>query len=147
VIARGRSPRSNLHAPRSPRPCGARDDRSWSLRGRAAFSVIARGVAPEAISMHGDRHAPAGLAMTDGSHCEERSDEAISSQHEMTQLSYIHSSSTAAMLDVELTAMFTKQFYVYILTNKNHTVLYTGITNDLQKRTWEHEEGLGSKFN
>jgi len=50
------------------------------------------------------------------------------------------------MLDVELTAMFTKQFYVYILTNKNHTVLYTGITNDLQKRTWEHEAGLGSKF-
>src|SRR5205809_6546524 len=35
-----------------------------------AFSVIARGVAPEAISMHRDRHAPAGLAMTDGSHCE-----------------------------------------------------------------------------
>ena len=38
------------------------------------------------------------------------------------------------------------QYYVYILTNKNHTVLYTGITNDLQKRTWEHEVGLGSKF-
>ena len=38
------------------------------------------------------------------------------------------------------------QYYVYILTNKNHTVLYTGITNDLQKRTWEHEAGLGSKF-
>src|SRR5438093_2241667 len=44
--------------------------------------------------MHGDRHAPAGLAMTDGSHCEERSDEAISSQHEMTQLSHMHSPST-----------------------------------------------------
>ena len=38
------------------------------------------------------------------------------------------------------------QFYVYILTNKNHTALYTGITNDLQKRTWEHKTGLGSKF-
>ncbi|PYP19530.1 MAG: hypothetical protein DMD53_14045 [Gemmatimonadetes bacterium] len=38
------------------------------------------------------------------------------------------------------------QYYVYILTNKNHTVLYTGITNDLQKRTWEHKTGLGSKF-
>src|SRR5437867_673819 len=44
--------------------------------------------------MHRDRHAPAGLAMTDGSHCEERSDEAISSQHEMTQLSHMHSPST-----------------------------------------------------
>ena len=40
------------------------------------------------------------------------------------------------MLDVELTAMFTKQFYVYILTNKAQTVLYTGITNDLKKRVW-----------
>jgi len=38
------------------------------------------------------------------------------------------------MLDVELTAMFTKQFYVYILTNKAQIVLYTGITNDLKKR-------------
>src|SRR2546430_17436336 len=65
-----------------------------SLRGGVAFSVIARGVAPEAISMHRDRHAPSGLAMTDGSHCEERSDEAISSQHEMTQLSHMHSPST-----------------------------------------------------
>ena len=42
--------------------------------------------------------------------------------------------------------MFSKQFYVYILTNKNHTVLYTGITNDLSKRMWEHQAGLGSKF-
>ena len=50
------------------------------------------------------------------------------------------------MLDVELTAMFTKQFYVYILTNKAQTVLYTGITNDLKKRIWEHNSGLGSKF-
>ena len=84
--------------------------------------------------------------MTDGSHCEERSDEAISSQHEMTQLSHMHSPSTAPMLDVELTAMFTRQFYVYILTNKAQTVLYTGITNDLKKRIWEHNSGLGSKF-
>src|SRR5205809_7126289 len=58
------------------------------------FLSLRGGVAPEAISMHGDRHAPAGLAMTDGSHCEERSDEAISSQHEMTQLSHMHSPST-----------------------------------------------------
>lgn len=25
-------------------------------------------------------------------------------------------------------------FYVYILTNKNETVLYTGVTNNLHKR-------------
>jgi len=42
--------------------------------------------------------------------------------------------------------MATRQFYVYILTNKVHTVLYTGITNDLAKRLWEHRTGLGSKF-
>jgi len=42
--------------------------------------------------------------------------------------------------------MFTRQFYVYILTNKAQTVLYTGITNDLSKRVWEHRNGLGSKF-
>ena len=42
--------------------------------------------------------------------------------------------------------MLEKTYYVYILTNKNHTVLYTGITNDLSKRMWEHQAGLGSKF-
>ena len=39
-----------------------------------------------------------------------------------------------------------KQYYVYILTNKTNTVLYTGITNDLEKRLWEHRTGIGSKF-
>lgn len=28
--------------------------------------------------------------------------------------------------------------YVYILTNKNNTVLYTGVTNDLKRRIEEH---------
>ena len=31
-------------------------------------------------------------------------------------------------------------YYVYITTNKNKTVLYTGITNDLRRRLWEHEQ-------
>ena len=31
-----------------------------------------------------------------------------------------------------------KQFYVYILTNKHHTVFYTGITNNLERRHSEH---------
>ncbi|MBU4227397.1 GIY-YIG nuclease family protein [bacterium] len=33
-----------------------------------------------------------------------------------------------------------KQYYVYIMTNKINTVLYTGVTSDLQKRIWEHKE-------
>ena len=28
--------------------------------------------------------------------------------------------------------------WVYILTNKNHTTLYVGMTNDLPTRLWEH---------
>ena len=31
-------------------------------------------------------------------------------------------------------------YYVYIITNKNKTVLYTGITNNLRRRLWEHEQ-------
>ena len=36
--------------------------------------------------------------------------------------------------------------YVYILTNKNKTSLYIGVTTDLQRRIAEHYEGIGSKF-
>ena len=32
--------------------------------------------------------------------------------------------------------------YIYILTNKNNTVLYTGVTSNLQKRIEEHKEGI-----
>ncbi len=31
-------------------------------------------------------------------------------------------------------------YYIYIVTNKNKTVLYTGVTNDLYRRLKEHEE-------
>ncbi|WP_201978341.1 GIY-YIG nuclease family protein [Hymenobacter rubidus] len=34
-------------------------------------------------------------------------------------------------------------FYVYILTNPAQTVLYTGVTNNLERRLYEHGEGLG----
>jgi putative endonuclease len=33
-------------------------------------------------------------------------------------------------------------FYVYILTNKAKTVLYTGVTNNLRRRLQEHNEKL-----
>ena len=44
-----------------------------------------------------------------------------------------------------------KQGYVYILTNKKKTVLYTGITSDLIKRVFEHKhksvKSFTSKYN
>ena len=39
-----------------------------------------------------------------------------------------------------------KQFYVYIMTNKINSVLYTGITNDLKRRVYEHREKLAEGF-
>jgi putative endonuclease len=37
-------------------------------------------------------------------------------------------------------------FWVYIVTNRNHSVLYIGVTNRLSPRTWEHREGTGAGF-
>jgi len=39
-----------------------------------------------------------------------------------------------------------RQFYVYIMTNKTNTVLYTGFTSDLLKRVWEHREKVVESF-
>ncbi|MEZ4809900.1 MAG: GIY-YIG nuclease family protein [Allomuricauda sp.] len=33
-------------------------------------------------------------------------------------------------------------YYVYILTNQNKTVLYTGMTNNLERRLIEHVENI-----
>ncbi len=30
------------------------------------------------------------------------------------------------------------QYCVYIMTNKNRTVLYTGVTSNLRRRVWQH---------
>ncbi|MFZ2513232.1 MAG: GIY-YIG nuclease family protein [Candidatus Saccharimonadales bacterium] len=44
-----------------------------------------------------------------------------------------------------------RSYYVYILTNPSRTTLYTGMTNDLERRVWEHQskqiDGFTKKYN
>ncbi|MBI4256544.1 GIY-YIG nuclease family protein [Candidatus Uhrbacteria bacterium] len=42
--------------------------------------------------------------------------------------------------------MESKTYHVYILTNKIHSVLYTGVTSNLTRRVWEHKQGLVDGF-
>ena len=48
-------------------------------------------------------------------------------------------------------ALRSKYYYVYIATNKINTVFYTGVTNNLLRRIFEHKEkqipGFTSKYN
>ena len=45
----------------------------------------------------------------------------------------------------------TKNYYVYLLTNWNNNVLYVGVTNDLNRRIYEHKnkliDGFSKKYN
>ncbi|MFA5657168.1 MAG: GIY-YIG nuclease family protein [Dysgonamonadaceae bacterium] len=47
--------------------------------------------------------------------------------------------------------MKTGVYYIYILSNKNNTVLYVGVTNDLTRRCYEHKakliKGFTKKYN
>jgi putative endonuclease len=36
--------------------------------------------------------------------------------------------------------------YVYILSNYTRTTLYIGVTNNIERRLYEHKSGKGSKF-
>ncbi|MCH7764838.1 MAG: GIY-YIG nuclease family protein, partial [Candidatus Marinimicrobia bacterium] len=36
-------------------------------------------------------------------------------------------------------------YYVYMMTNKWHTVIYTGVTSDLEGRVWTHKNKTDPK--
>ena len=38
------------------------------------------------------------------------------------------------------------RYFVYILTNRHHTALYVGVTNDLVRRVHEHRTKIASGF-
>ncbi|MBI4655850.1 MAG: GIY-YIG nuclease family protein [Elusimicrobia bacterium] len=47
--------------------------------------------------------------------------------------------------------MYSKEYYIYIMTNWSNIVLYTGVTNNLMRRVYEHKQklvpGFTSKYN
>ena len=40
----------------------------------------------------------------------------------------------------------TKAYFVYIVTNFTNTTLYIGVTNDLDRRLYEHKQGMIGGF-
>jgi len=47
--------------------------------------------------------------------------------------------------------MSNKHYYIYMMTNYKETTLYTGVTNSLERRIWEHKnkatKGFTEKYN
>ncbi|MFZ2492648.1 MAG: GIY-YIG nuclease family protein [Thermoanaerobaculia bacterium] len=39
-----------------------------------------------------------------------------------------------------------KRYFVYIMTNRWNTVVYIGVTNSLERRTWEHQSKVHHGF-
>jgi len=42
--------------------------------------------------------------------------------------------------------MTAKEYAIYIMTNLHNRVLYTGVTNNLKRRVYEHRSGSGGIF-
>ena len=42
--------------------------------------------------------------------------------------------------------MLQKKYYVYLLTTWNNKVLYTGVTNNIERRMYEHKNKLNNGF-
>jgi len=42
--------------------------------------------------------------------------------------------------------MVIRLYYVYIMTNAYNKVLYTGVTNDLERRCYEHKHKIVKEF-
>ena len=51
------------------------------------------------------------------------------------------SAQTARDLTIEV-----KDFYVYMMTNRSRSVLYTGMTNSLERRIWVHRNSENKSF-
>ncbi|MBA3544384.1 MAG: GIY-YIG nuclease family protein [Chthoniobacterales bacterium] len=43
-------------------------------------------------------------------------------------------------------AVAVKAYFVYMMSNRSRVVLYTGVTNDLARRVWEHQNGTIKGF-
>jgi len=39
-----------------------------------------------------------------------------------------------------------RQYYIYIMANKSNNVIYTGVTNNLKRRVYEHNQKLIGGF-
>jgi len=108
-----------------------------SLRGAPFFcSATLQGRAHEAKASH--------YISKHFCHCEERR------RRSNLQASFLVPLGTGSTIWYYNIAM-NKQYYVYIMTNRRNTVLYTGVTNDLKRRVYEHKErmanGFTSKYN